>query len=366
MPEVQSRTYANPRRLPRRNHYQEGPDFLFVATQGGRPPGDGGRDSPAAVIRRRRLALRRWANGEPLKTICAEAGCSRATLFRWRTRFEAGGLEALGDGPRVGRASDLPAAIEWLILTVRLLTYWNSRRIAAEFRRRMVWPLNHGQVDRLLDRHGSHRPSYVRTPGPRYERASPNELWHIDLKGPFYLLGATGKARTCHFVALVDDHSRFLLGIRAVPTKEAVWVLALLGEVIELCGLPLALMSDNGTPFVAIVRTMLSRFQRSLAELSIRHIRTQIDTPWTNGKVEAFWASLQREVLDRQQLADLAAAEAAVTAYAGYYNYHRLHGELDWQTPAERFDGTPFTDRGFRSVPALANVAGLLDAILAA
>ena len=39
MPEVnQSRTYANPRRLPRRNHHQEGPGFLFVATQGGRPP----------------------------------------------------------------------------------------------------------------------------------------------------------------------------------------------------------------------------------------------------------------------------------------------------------------------------------------
>ena len=29
-------------------------------------------------------------------------------------------------------------------------------------------------------------------------------------------------------------------------------------------------MSDNGTPFVTIVRTMLSRFQRSLAELEIR------------------------------------------------------------------------------------------------
>ena len=367
MPEVQSRRYADPHRLPRRNHYQEGPDFLFVATQGGRPPDQATeRDRPAAVIRRRRGALRRWADGEPLATICAELGCSRATLFRWRTRVAAGGLDALRDRPRIGRRSDLPAAIERLILTVRLLTYWNSRRIAAEFRRRMVWPLTHGQVDRILDRHGIHRPSYVRTPGPRYERTSPNELWHIDLKGPFFLVGATGKARTCHFVALVDDHSRFLLGIRAVPTKEAIWVLGLLDEAIELCGVPHELMTDNGTPFVAIVRSMLSRFQRSLAELSIRHIRTQIDTPWTNGKIEAFWATLQAEVLDRQQFADLAAAEAAVTAYAGYYNYHRLHGELDWHTPAERFDGTPFTDRGFATVPALANVAALLDAILAA
>ena len=366
MPEVQARTYANPRRLPRRNHYQEGPGFLFVATQGGRPPEDVQRRGQAAIARGRRAALRGWAAGEPIATICADVGCSRATLFRWRARYESAGLAGLLDQPRIGRASELPAALERLVLTVRLLTYWNSHRIAAEFRRRGVWPLSHGQVDRLLARHGTHRPSYVRTPGPRYERGAANELWHIDLKGPFFLLGQTGRARTCHFVALVDDHSRFLLGIRAVPTKEASSILALLEEAVELCGVPLELMSDNGTPFVAIARSMLSRFQRTLEELRIRHIRTQIDTPWTNGKVEAFWATLQREVLDRQQFADLAEAEAAVTAYVGYYNYHRLHGELDWHTPGERFDGTPFTDRGFGSVPALAHVAELLDAIFAA
>jgi transposase InsO family protein len=212
----------------------------------------------------------------PLRTVCAEAGTSRASLFRWRARYTAGGLAALLDPPRVGRSSDLPDPIGRLVLRVRLLTDWNMRRIAAEFRRREIWPLNHGQADRLLARYGMRRPSYVRTPGPRYERGSPNELWHIDLKGPFYLLGATGRARTCHFVALVDDHSRFLLGIRAVPTKEAIWVLGLLEEAIELCGVPLELVSNNGTPFVAIVRFMLSRFQRTLAELSIRHIQRRV------------------------------------------------------------------------------------------
>ena len=44
-------------------------------------------------------------------------------------------------------------------------------------------------------------------------------------------------------------------------------MLELLEEAIELCGVPHELMTDNGTPFVAIVRTMLSRFQRSLEEL---------------------------------------------------------------------------------------------------
>ena len=71
-------------------------------------------------------------------------------------------------------------------------------------------------------------------------------------------------------------------------------------------------------------------------------------------------------IVDRQYLADLAAADAAVTAFAGYYNYHRLHGALGWHTPAERFDGTLFTDRGFEHIPPLAAVAGLLSDLLAA
>ena len=287
-----------------------------------------------------------------------------ATLFRWRSRFEEAGLGGLADPVHVGRASELEPVLEQVILTVRLLTNWNSRRIAAEFGRRDV-RVGPGQIDRLFARHGTHRASVARSPGPRYERSSPNELWHIDLKGPFYLHPEAGAVRTCHFVALVDDHSRYLLGIRAVPSKEALAILDILGEAIELCGIPLALMTDNGTPFVTIARSMMSRFQRTLAELSVRHIRTQIDTPWTNGKIEAFWAILQAEVLDRQHLADLAMAEAAVIAYATYYNYHRLHGQLGWHTPAERFEGTPFTDRGFEHVPALAGVAELLSELLA-
>lgn len=356
---------SDPGRLPRRNHYQEGPGFLFVATQGGRPRGPGNAGSAAMIVRARARALRAWSEDGSLTDACKLGGCSRATMFRWRTRLERDGLAGLRDPVRVGDRSDLAPELERAILLVRMLSYWNSRRIAAEFGRRGV-TIGHGQIDRLLARAGTNRTSPARVPGPRYERTSANELWHIDLKGPFYLAAPRGPRRTCHFVALVDDFSRFLLGIRAVATKEALPVLETLAEAIELCGIPHELMTDNGTPFVTIVRTMLSRFQRTLAELEIRHIRTQIDTPWTNGKIEAFWATLQAEVLDRQHLADLAAADAAVTAYAGYYNYHRLHGELDWQTPAERFDGTPFTDRGFEHVPSLAPVAGLLSELLAA
>ena len=299
---------SDPRRLARRNHYQEGPGFLFLATQGGRPTGVDMAPDTAGIVRLRAGALRRWHAGEPATQVATELGIGRATLYRWQERYEEDGLEGLVDAPRLGRASELDPILERVIITVRLLTNWNSRRIVAEFGRRDVH-VGPGQVDRRLARYGTHRSSAPRIPGPRYERRNPNELWHIDLKGPLYLYPSRGPVRTCHFVALVDDHSRYLLGIRAVPTKQAVAVLDVLGEAIELCAIPLALMSDNGTPFVAIAGWMMSRFQRTLAELSIRHIRTQIDTPWTNGKIEAFWAILQAEVLERQHLADLAAID---------------------------------------------------------
>ena len=40
--------------------------------------------------------------------------------------------------------------------------------------------------------------------------------------------------------------------------------------------------------------------------------------------------------------------------------------QLGWQTPAERWDGTPFTDRGFEHVPALEHLQGWLTELMAA
>lgn len=82
--------------------------------------------------------------------------------------------------------------------------------------------------------------------------------------------------------------------------------------------------------------------------------------------IERFWGVLQAEVLDREMFHTAAAAEAAIARFAAYYNYHRLHGELDWQTPAERYEGAPFTDRGFEYIPALAHLQGWLTELMAA
>src|SRR5438093_541469 len=113
---------SDPRRLPRRNHYQEGPDFLFLATQGGHPPTSTSPVSPVVAVRLRARALRVWRDGAPIETVCAQAGCSRATLFRWRDRFETDAIAGLLNRPRPGDHTDLAPELERAIVIVRLLS----------------------------------------------------------------------------------------------------------------------------------------------------------------------------------------------------------------------------------------------------
>jgi transposase InsO family protein len=361
MEELKPHNRSDPHRRLLRHTYQEGPGFLFLATRGGRPPGPGQRQNLAALRIRARAV--RVARDEGIAAALGP-GVSRASLHRWRLRYEVGGLAALLDQPHGPAPSRLPAWVEQAVIVVRLLTYWNSKRLAAEFTRREIYPLDHHAVDGLLAELGTARPSVRRERGPAYERSRPNDLWHIDIKGPFFLRRSRSEFEKVWIVGLVEDHSRFLIGLRVLPHPRALPILAWLTDCLELCGTPLELMSDNGTPFVVWMPGVLTLFGKTLEELRIRHIRTQVNSPWTNGKIERFWGVLQSELLDRQIFRTLEAAADGLTGFVTYYNYDRLHGELDWHTPAERYDGTPFTARGFERVPSLRHLEGWLTELM--
>lgn len=350
-----------------RHTYQQGPGFRFLATRGGHPPGPR-RGRELAVVRLRARCVR-VAREDGVAAALALGVCSRASLFRWQAAYASGGLAALipeRRGPRQPAAVH-PAWIELVVITVRLHTYWNSKRIAAELRRRQIATVSEFWIETLFDRLGTARPSRPHLPSAiRYERATPNELWHIDIKGPFFIQLERNRYLKTWIIGLVDDHSRFVLGLRIQTTAAAAPILTWLHDCIELCGQPRAVMSDNGTPFVVWMPGVLTQFGKTLRELEIRHIRTQVNSPWTNGKIERFWGLLQQEVLDREVFRSLAEAEAALARYASYFNYHRLHGELGWLTPGERFDGTPFTDRGFQHIPALDHLEAWLAQLMAA
>ena len=89
-------------------------------------------------------------------------------------------------------------------------------------------------MDALLAELGTARPSVRREHGPAYERSRPDELWHIDIKGPFFLQRARGEYTKVWIVGLVDDHSRFLIGLRLLPRPQAEPILEWLADCFEL------------------------------------------------------------------------------------------------------------------------------------
>jgi hypothetical protein len=67
-----------------------------------------------------------------------------------------------------------------------------------------------------------------------------------------------------------------VLGLRIHTDTQIAPILGWLRERIDLCGTPLALMSDNDARFVFWIPGVLTRFGKTLEELRIRHIRTQV------------------------------------------------------------------------------------------
>ena len=65
-------------------------------------------------------------------------------------------------------------------------------------------------------------------PFERFARAAPNELWQMDYKGHF----ATAAGR-CHPLTVVDDHSRYAVGLRACGDERAGTVQAELTAIFQ-------------------------------------------------------------------------------------------------------------------------------------
>ena len=60
------------------------------------------RHAPASWLQRARIVTLSW-DGAQVGQIAAQLSCHQRTVYRWLHRFNAGGLDGLGDLPRSGR-----------------------------------------------------------------------------------------------------------------------------------------------------------------------------------------------------------------------------------------------------------------------
>jgi transposase InsO family protein len=290
------------------------------------------------IFSRLALAERVIVEGWPASEVARHFQVSRSTAYKWvrryRTEGEAGLLDRSSRPHRQPRA--LPVAAIATILDARRYRRYGPHRLApitGHPRSTIYGVLRRHRVNRLdgLDRLTG-RP--VRR---RYVAAYPGALIHQDAKSLTQVPGGPTRrprARPGHdwLEVFVDDYSRLACvvltrnggqgeTVRAVET--AVRWFGAHGIVVE------RILTDNGSSYCS------NAYTARLDELGIRHSRTRVRRPQTNGKAERFigtliseWAYVRPYRSNRDRLRRL-------THYLDFYNRRRPHTALDGRSPLD-------------------------------
>lgn len=286
--------------------------------------------------------------------------CSVATLRRYAKAYAQGGMEALKPSPK-GPATltpQIPSACQMLVVTIRTLLGWCGQRIAAELERRGVCQLSHTSVYKIFRRYHlkvrTYHPKAVKNgiDYGRFERQHPNQLWHVDFKGPVRI----GPYELYLFV-IQDDYSRYVLDVYVGFTCTADLAIARVVRAFQLYGVPKQLMSDNGRAFTSVWEEVNHRFDQALRPFGVEHLLIPPYYPEANGKVEAFIKTLSHEALAllADQVKTPQTLQEALDVYVAYFNNYRAHGALDYHPPVKRYLGRA------PQVHGLAEIWGLPD-----
>jgi transposase InsO family protein len=289
-----------------------------------------------------RLAALEGAN---VSALCARFGISRQTGYVWLKRVRAG--ELVDDRSRRPHSSPRRtlADVERSIVDIRdEHPAWGARKIARRLQDIGIEPPCASTVHAVLSRHDRIDPQTRNHLAPgRFEREAPNQLWQMDFKGRIQLTSG----RWCHPLTIIDDHSRFAIGIEACLDQTLATVRSRMEPILRRYGLPMAIYTDNGNPWGTGVPNQWTRLRVWLLKLGIELIHARPYHPQGRGKNERFHRSLKAEVLDFVTLAGQAQAQTAFDRWRVIYNQHRPHQAIDMAVPASRYRSSPrsFPDR---------------------
>lgn len=286
------------------------------------------------------LAMQAGANKREL---CRRFKISPKTGYKWLQRYQSAGTEGLDDRSRRPHCSPArtQAAIEQEVIRLRAESRncWGGRKLARQLANQVGPQLAPSTVTAILRRAGLIDPalSAAATPWQRFEREGSNELWQMDFKGHFAM--ATGQR--CHPLTVLDDHSRFSVVLAACPDERDLTVRAALTAAFRRCGLPAAMLMDNGPPWSACSEHSWTALSLWLVRLGIHVSHGQAYHPQTQGKEERFHRTLKFELLRHFNFASLDHCQREFDRFRDRYNQERPHDALDLNCPASRYRISP-------------------------
>ena len=302
---------------------------------------------------RRLLVERVLVQGWTLTSAAEAAGVSVRCARKWVGRYRCDGERGLFDRSSAPHrvANRTPEDRIAVVVALRRL-----RMTAAEIAETLSMPLS--TVSVVLKRHGMGRLGRIGLEQPvRYERSSPGELVHVDVKKLGRIQGGAGKRvrggglnhyqptfrdRDGHrrnsvgweYVHIaIDDHSR-LAYAEVLPDEKAATAISFLRRAIAFFaryGIQVqSILTDNGSAYRAALHALACK------TLGIRHLRTRPRRPQTNGKAERFIRTMLNGWAYGAIYATSHERTRALDGWLWHYNHRRRHSALGHQPPITR------------------------------
>ena len=260
-------------------------------------------------------------------------GTARSTVYRWLKRAQHVGREYYNDRPRKPKEGKVTVEVEVSILALRNTFRWGKARIQQglyalpEYMRKVVngvqgVRLSRKAINDVLRKHGINGYRREQKAWKFFRASRPDELWQIDLKGPFAVQG-----QNYWFVVVIDDYSRYLLLAEQLDhcpsTGEITGMLEGLGRKPE------GILSDNGGQFQA-------RWRAWCREQKIEAHFAHPYYPQDKGKVERCIRNLNQEfVYHLRRFTGW--LDGMIGQYREWYNHSRFHRGIEG-FPAELYE----------------------------
>lgn len=236
-------------------------------------------------IEERHEVLLSFLAGEISKENAAKLlSCTKRTIEIYRKRYKEKGKEGLIDH-RHSNYHKLSVKQREDIVALKKKDRWRSGR---NIRDKLKLSVHRRTINSIFQIEGLARENTKRVKAiRRFEADNPNDLWQTDIMGKIQLknLGIL------YLIATLDDHSRFVPSGRWFRTQGKMNVFQIWYESLSRCGLPIAMLQDEGTQYKARTRFGTADYEWYAKQVGIKLIWAK--SAQCKGKIERFWGFVQ-------------------------------------------------------------------------
>lgn len=270
---------------------------------------------------------------------CREFDITRKTGYKWWNRYQDDGLDGLQDRSKRPKTSPNKTSdeLEQAVLRIRdnKEGTWGGRKI----RQRLldqgyedvpaastITAILH-RNDKIDDDESEKRKAYR-----RFEADDPNDRWQMDFKGHFSIDGGR-----CHPLTVLDDCSRFSVGLKACLDERLETVQDHLKRLFQIYGLPDEMLMDNGNPWGYGSDHRHTQLTVWMMELGIRIRHSRPYHPETIGKDERFHRTFKDAIQPNCEDRLIEECQPIFDNWRAEYNTERPHEALDMDVPETHY-----------------------------